>query len=69
MIDTQKERHVWNQQTACDEIGINPGTLKSWNQFPQDKHGKKNKKYSRISLENLIKVLKWAGKTFEEVMN
>ena len=69
MIDTQKERRVRNQQTACDEIGINPGTLKSWNQFPQDKHGKKNKKYSRISLENLIKVLKWAGKTFEEVLN
>jgi hypothetical protein len=69
VISTQKERRIRNQQAACDEITISLDTLKSWNRLPLDNRGKKNKKYSRINLENLIKVLKWTGKTFEDVLN
>ena len=69
VIATQKERGIKNQQDACEEITISLDTLKSWNRLPRDKNGKENKKYSRISLENLIKVLRWARKTFEEVLD
>lgn len=69
VIATQKERSIPNQQTACAEIGISLDTLKSWNQLPRDNRGNENKDYHKISLENLIKVLKWAEKAFEDVLN
>jgi ABC-type multidrug transport system ATPase subunit len=69
VINTQKERGIKNQQIACDQIGISLDTLKSWNQLPQDNHGNKNEDYHKISLENLIKVLRWAEKAFEDVLN
>jgi predicted ATP-dependent endonuclease of OLD family len=69
VIDTKEERGIRNQQIACDQIGISLDTLKSWNQLPQDNHGNKNEDYHKISLENLIKVLRWAEKAFEDVLN
>lgn len=69
VIDTQKKQGIKNQQIACDQIGISLDTLKSWNQLPQDNRGNKNEDYHKISLENLIKVLRWAEKTFEGVLN
>lgn len=69
VIDTKKKQGIKNQQIACDQIGISLDTLKSWNQLPQDNHGNKNEDYHKISLENLIKVLRWAEKAFEDVLN
>ena len=61
VIATQKERKIRNQDIVCEEIGIAKDTLKSWNENSNDFH--------YISLENLLKVLKWANKRFEDVLN
>ena len=48
---------------VCDEIGIEYETMKSWNSCPTDSNGKKNKKFNSPSIQNVIKVLKWANET------
>lgn len=59
---TQKERGIKNLENVCDEIGIEYQAMKSWNCLPMNQKGDKNKKYSSPSLENIIKVLRWAKK-------
>ena len=59
---TQKERGIKNLESVCDEIGIEYQAMKSWNRLPMNQKGDKNKKYSSPSLENIIKVLRWAKK-------
>ena len=69
ILAIQKERGISNQQEACAQIGISLDTLKSWGQWPYDCHGNENKKFHEISLENLIKVLKWAKLRFEDLLD
>jgi len=59
---TQKERGIKNLESVCEEIGIEYQAMKSWNCLPMNQKGDKNKKYSSPSLENIIKVLRWAKK-------
>jgi ABC-type multidrug transport system ATPase subunit len=60
VIDTQKKRGIRSQQAACDEIGISLDTLKSWRKYSGEFHA--------VSLENLLKVLKWSESRFEDVL-
>ena len=57
-----KKDGIKNLQIVCDEIGIEHQAMKSWNRLPMNQKGDKNKKYSSPSLENIIKVLRWAKK-------
>ena len=58
--ETQKERRIKNLEIVCDEIGIEYQAMKSWNYVPTYPNGEKNKKFSSPSIENIVKVLKWA---------
>ncbi len=57
---TKNKKGIKSLEKACDEIGIKYSTMKSWNCMPKKQSGEKNDKFSVPSLENRVKVLKWA---------